>query len=107
MSVTSIAVVHFNNGRALFDVLAAALPSNSTLRHLVLHQKDNDDPDRLSPIFSALGRKTGVKTLTATSFGSMDESLCTAMKYGLGINETLETLELSCVPLFDDNAALW
>jgi hypothetical protein len=37
----------------------------------------------------------------------MDESLCTAIQNGLGMNETLESLELIRVRLPDDNADLW
>jgi hypothetical protein len=37
----------------------------------------------------------------------MDESLCTAMRNVLGLNETLESLELKHVPLCDNNTALW
>jgi hypothetical protein len=36
----------------------------------------------------------------------MDESLCTAMEYGLGTNETLRELELH-IRLRDDNLSLW
>jgi hypothetical protein len=37
----------------------------------------------------------------------MDESLCTAMLDGLGLNETLKSLELTQAVLCDDNADLW
>jgi hypothetical protein len=37
----------------------------------------------------------------------MDESMCTAMKDGLGMNETLETLQLFNIHLTEDNAAFW
>jgi hypothetical protein len=37
----------------------------------------------------------------------VDESLCTAMKDGLGLNGRLESLELNDVYLTDDNADLW
>jgi hypothetical protein len=105
-SVISFTVVKCNNAQALLDALAAALPSNSSLRHLELIQRDNDDPDCLSPVFSALGYNTGIKSLKVHGFGSMDESLCTAMKDGLGMNETLEILELYRVPLCDESADL-
>jgi hypothetical protein len=63
-SVVSISVVHCNNAQALFDTLAAALPSNSTLRYLeVLGRQDGSVPDCLSPIFSALGKIRGSKRL--------------------------------------------
>jgi hypothetical protein len=101
--------VQCNNARALFDALAASLPSNSTLRHLELElgQQDEDDPDCLSPVFSALGQNTGLKSLKVNDFHSMDESLSTAMKDGLGMNETLESLELDNATLSDDNADSW
>jgi hypothetical protein len=105
----------------IFDALAAALPSNSTLRHLELGRRvqyieylededEDDDPDmsaHLSPVFLALGKNTGLKALTVDVLDARDGSLCTAMKDGLGINETLESLELERVPLTDDNADLW
>jgi hypothetical protein len=73
-----------------------------------LRQQHNDDGhDCLSPIFSALGQNTGLKRLNVSDFGSVDESLCTAIKYGLGLNETLESLDLDDVPLLDANADLW
>jgi hypothetical protein len=106
-SVISISVVECSNARVLFDTLAAALTSNLTLRHLELGQGEYDDEDLdLSPVFSALGQNTGLKSLKVDCFGWMDESLCTAMKYGLGMNETLESLELENVPLLDESGAL-
>jgi hypothetical protein len=106
-SVISIITDHCNNTRALFDVLAAALPSNSTLRYLELGRQDDDDPDCLSPVFSALGQNTGLKSLKVDCSDSMNESLCTAIKNGLGMNEALESLELSGVHVTDDNADSW
>jgi hypothetical protein len=106
-SVISISVVECSNARVLFDTLAAALTSNLTLRHLELGQGEYDDEDLdLSPVFSALGQNTGLKSLKVDCFDWMDESLCTAMKYGLGMNETLESLELENVPLLDESGAL-
>jgi hypothetical protein len=90
-SVTSI-IVHCNKARALFDALAAALPSNSTLRYLELGRQDSDDPDCLSSVFLALGRNTGLKFLRVVVCESMDESLSRAIQNGLGMNETLESL---------------
>jgi hypothetical protein len=101
-SVTSISV-RCSNARALFSALAMALPSNSTLRHLGMN---HDDSDCLSPVFSALGQNKGLKTLTLMAIGSMGESLSTAMKDGLGMNKTLESLELT-VRLCDENSAMW
>jgi hypothetical protein len=69
---------------------------------------DNDDLDSLPPVLLALGKNTGLKTLTIDVPISMEESLCTALKDGLGMNETLESLELSYyAPLLDENRALW
>jgi hypothetical protein len=115
-SVISIEVVSVM-GEALIEVLAPALPLNSTLQELSFDlfssiDDDYDDPnERLdwSPIFLALGKNTGLKTLRVDDddFGLMEESLCTAMMDGLGMNETLESLEFLKAVLRDDNADLW
>jgi hypothetical protein len=110
-SVISIRV-EWRRDQALFDALAAALPSNSTLRELSFRRLfsvvNSDNVARLSPVFSALRNNTGLKTLKVDVHGSTEESLCTALKDGLGMNETLESLELNYyVPLFDENCALW
>jgi hypothetical protein len=98
-SVTSITVQCYNT--ALFDALAATLPSDSTLRHLELHRQNDGEPDCLSPVFLALGQNAGLETLTIYMKGSMEESLCTAINDGLRMNETLESLDLYNVPLSD------
>jgi hypothetical protein len=67
----------------LIGALAAALPLNSTLRDLVFSGRRIDDDLDWSPFLLALGKNTGLKTLTLGAFGSMDESLSTAMKDGL------------------------
>jgi hypothetical protein len=101
-SVTSItAAAFFGNG--LNGALAAALPSNSTLRDLSLVFFEHD----VSPIILALGKNTGLKTVSLDRFAPIDESLCTAMKDGLGMNATLESLNLSSIIMTDDNAAMW
>jgi hypothetical protein len=97
--------------QALYDALAMALPLNLTLRRLDLDLvqrgfSDEDDRD-LSPLIEALGKNMGLKTLTIHGFSSIDGFLCTAMTDGLGLNETLESLELEDIDLCDDNAALW
>jgi hypothetical protein len=97
--VISITVGLCINARALFDALGAALPSNSTLRHLDLN---DDDPNCLPAVFLALEENTGLKTLSLDVGNSVDESLCTAIHDGLGTNETLESLELDRVRLCDD-----
>jgi hypothetical protein len=90
----------------IIDALAAALPLNSTLQDLALSGRThNDDPD-FSRLFWALGNNTGLRTLKADGLGLMDGSLCTAMKDGLGMSETLESLELNGC-LCDDNSAMW
>jgi hypothetical protein len=111
-SVMSIIAHQCKNSPLLYDALAAALPSNSTLRHLELErelgQEDEDDPDCLALVFSALGQNTGLKSLKVDClYSSIDESLCTAIKNGLGTNETLDSLELSGVHVTDDNAESW
>jgi hypothetical protein len=103
-SVISISVCECNNSRALFDALAGALPSNSALRHLELFRTCSES-ESVSPVISALGQNTGLKSLKADCYDSMDESLCTAMMYGLAMNETLESLEFINFPLLDDESA--
>jgi hypothetical protein len=87
-SVISISVVQCNNARVLNGALAAALPSNSTLRNLELGRQDSFDPDK-SAIFPALGIKLSVHVGNLTY-----ESLRIAMKDGLGMNATLKSLKL-------------
>jgi hypothetical protein len=93
--------------QALFDVLATALPSNSTLQRLELLWLQSAYDYNLSPFFLALGKNTGLKNLSLNGFISIDESLCTAMIDGLGMSTTLESLELSLVRLTNDNYDLW
>jgi hypothetical protein len=110
---------------AFNGALAAALPSNRTLQelsfevlpaNLSLRQlkfdfplEESDHSARLdwSPILSALEKNTRLQTLSVDMYNSMDESLCTAMKDGLGRNATLKHLKLNNVVLYDDSAALW
>jgi hypothetical protein len=106
-SVSDIEVEPPYDDVALFDALAAALPSNSTLRNLLIRSKYDNLSTRVPPVLSALGKNTSLKTLSLDCSGSIDESLCTAIKNGLGTNETLETLELNRIPLCDDNSDLW
>jgi hypothetical protein len=101
--VISITVGLCINARALFDALEAALPSDSTLRHLDLN---DDDPNCLPAAFLALGENTGLKTCSLDIGSLMDESLCTAMQDELGTNATLESLELDHVRLCDSNVDL-
>jgi hypothetical protein len=55
----------------------------------------------------ALGRNSGLKTLKVDNFGLMNEPLCIAIKDGLGLHETLESLELINAFMRHDSAALW
>jgi hypothetical protein len=84
-----------------------ALPLNSTLKELFLQvcRSDTAYVD-WSPIFLALGQNTELKTLSVDLHFSMDETLCAAMQNGLGMNKTLESLELNRFPLCVDNADL-
>jgi hypothetical protein len=97
--------VKCHRDQVLFDALATVLPLNSTLRDLDLRGPN------LSPIFLALGKNTGLKSIKVlwirSMDESMDESLSAAMKDGLGMNVTLESLELNHVPLTNDNSYLW
>jgi hypothetical protein len=89
--------------QTLHNALTAAIPSNSTLRDISMCLLNEH-----SPLLLALGKNTGVKALAVSVVGeARDASLCIAMADGLGINETLESLEISHVPLYDDNVDLW
>jgi hypothetical protein len=88
-------------GQPIYSVLPTVLSSNSTLRRLDLGPEINDNRPDLSPVLLALGKNTGIKTLKVDSLLSMDESLCTAMQNGLGMNETLESLVLNHTILLD------
>jgi hypothetical protein len=110
-SVVSIRV-EWRRDEALFDALAAALPSNSTLRELSFRRlfcvPNFNNVARLSPVFAALGKNQGLKTLKVDVHGSTEESMCTAMTDGLGMNVTLESLELNYyAPILEENCALW
>jgi hypothetical protein len=98
-SVTCIDIMSPCDG-TLCNVITAALPSNSTLRRLHLREINRDnDPNLYSRVFSALGQNTELRTLIVDEWCAMDESLCTVMRNGLEMNETLESLELKYVPL--------
>jgi hypothetical protein len=97
---------------ALNSALAAALLSNSTLQVLsfkVFPSTIDDSGVHVdwSPILLALEKNTGLKALSVDGIGSIDDSLCTAMQNGLGMNQTLERLYFKLVYLTDDNLALW
>jgi hypothetical protein len=109
-SVLSIEVL-LTSDEMLKIALAAAIPSNTTLQELsfeVLPSYDN--PHAVldwSPIFVALGKNTGLQTLSVDLYNSMDGPLCTAIKDGLGMNVTLQHLKLKKVRLYDDTSDLW
>jgi hypothetical protein len=94
---------------ALYNALATMLPSNSTLRRLDLerHKEVTYDDFDWAPVLSALGRNTGLLSLKLDCLYSIDGLLCTAIKDGLSMNETLERLAFGEVPLRDDNAVMW
>jgi hypothetical protein len=87
--------------------LAIALPSNSTLLELSFLRCLSFQVVNVSPVFLALGRNTGLKTLKIPMCESMDESLCTAIKNGLGMNEKLQSLEIEFHTTLQDNADSW
>jgi hypothetical protein len=93
---------------AIHNVLATALSSNSTLQELSFLSLTGpiDDDAVWSPIFLALGNNTALKSLQVNVSG-IDESLCTAIKDGLGMNTTLESLTFKSVRLCSDSCALW
>jgi hypothetical protein len=62
---------------------------------------------RLVASLFGFGKNMRLKSLTLHLDGSMDEVLSTAMKDGLGMNETLERLEVHAAPMCDDSSALW
>jgi hypothetical protein len=88
-----------------YEVLAAALLSNSTLLNLVL-----DSPDSctwLSPVFLALQAHNGLKVLSIHGIDLTDQKLSTAMRLGLFRNSTLEELYLANTKSGDDDSCLW
>ena len=81
--------------QVLYSALTKALPLNTTLRRLDLYSGGGYD---WAPVFSALGKNTGLKTLKLDGFSTIDALLCTAMTDGLGLNETLEILVFDMSP---------
>jgi hypothetical protein len=106
-SVTSLQILtRFDE--ALNCALAADVASNSTLRHISYRGFGDALLPNLSPLFLALGKNTALSTIGIRDCAEcMDESLCTAMEYGLGMNESLRELELVNIVLDADNFALW
>jgi hypothetical protein len=107
-SLRSVCFSHFCLTRALCEATANALMEGTAVAKLEFSDcYCSDENVDWSPIFLAVRKNAGLKTLKVDVDGSVAESLCTAMTDGLGLNETLESLELNCVDLTDDNAALW
>jgi hypothetical protein len=105
----SVACIDVSSPRdgTLYNALAMALPSNSTLRDLSFLCGSHISAEHLPPVLLALGKNEGLKTLKLDVHRSMQESLCTALKDGLGMNEALESLTFNCyAPLRDENCAL-
>ena len=101
--VISISVL-FVIAPELVSALATALLSNSTLRELMLSGCWRDE---FSPVLLALEKNTALQTLYVDAASTMDEIiLCTAIKDGLRMNSTLESLHLS-FSLDLNNTALW
>jgi hypothetical protein len=92
-----------------YDVLAAALLSNSTLQKLTIFiaPGDSSSCSWLSPLFLALQVNTGLKELTIFRVNINDEELSTAMRLGLGRNSTLESLNLLNITSTDNDTSLW
>jgi hypothetical protein len=105
-SVTSLQVEESSVDEALSCAVASAVASNSTLRFISYLSYGGRLPN-VSPLFLALGNNTGLSSLTIRNCECIDESLCTAMEYGLGMNESVVELELLNIVLDDDNFALW
>jgi hypothetical protein len=84
------------------NALAAALPLNTTLQDIYF----SDSYPVVSPLLF-LGQNKGLNTLIIGGSWLVDESLCTAIQNGLGMNETLESLKFEQSRICDDNADLW
>jgi hypothetical protein len=100
--------LHFESqaDEIFYEVLAAALLSNSTLQNLILHRPGSCS--WLSPLFLTLQANTnGLKKLYIDEIGIIDENVSTAMKLGLGQNSTLESLHLSGIRSGDNDSYLW
>jgi hypothetical protein len=87
-----------------YEVLAAALLSNSTLQNLTLHSPDSCS--WLCPLFLALRVNEGLKKLNSCRI-TMDEKVSAAMRLGLLRNSTLESLNFFNIKSGDDDSCLW
>jgi hypothetical protein len=107
-SLRFVSFSHFYFTHALWRATVNAFVEGTAVTKLEFYDCDFVDLQvDWSPIFSALGKNTGLKTLKIEMHGFMEESLCTAMQNGLAMNETLESLELNRLHLGDNNAHLW
>jgi hypothetical protein len=91
---------------AFYEVLAAALLSNSTLQNLAFSTQGRSNCSRLSPLFLALQVNNELKKLNVFGINLFEEKLSTAMRLGLGKNSTLESLVLSGIQGHNDTC-LW
>jgi hypothetical protein len=89
----SCITVEWPRDDAIYSVLALAFPSNSTLRRLDLGRQNYDGDPVMAAFFLAVRKNTGLKTLKVEVCEWMDEPLCAAIKNGLELNETLESLK--------------
>jgi hypothetical protein len=82
--------------QAFYDAMAASLLTNSMLQDLVI----NDEQGRystsvcVSSLLLALGINKTLRKLHVSGFSSVGGSVIPALREGLGINSTLEILEL-------------
>jgi hypothetical protein len=107
---TTLRCLDFHDGtdEIFYEVLAAALLSNSTLQNLELSaRRSSGSCSWLSPLFLALQVNTGLQKLRIYGFKLVDEKLSAAMRLGLGKNSTLETLSLFGVESDDNDTCLW
>jgi hypothetical protein len=94
-----------DDDEAFYEVLAAALLSNSTLQKISL--RGSSSCSWLSPLFLALQVDSGLKELCIDGIERIDEKLSTAMRLGLRNNSTLETLKLRNITSGDKDTCLW
>jgi hypothetical protein len=92
-----------------YEVLVAALLSNSTMQKLALPTPNGSagSCSWLTPLFLALQVNNGLKELLFSGKFLIDEKLSTAMRLGLGKNSTLESLRLWDIHSGDNDTALW
>jgi hypothetical protein len=107
---TTLKCLEFYGGtdEVFYDVLAAALLSNSTLENLQCSAPDSSGScSWLSPLFLALQVNSGLRELCIDGIVLIDKKLSTAMRLGLGNSSTLETFKLTDIRSGDNDACLW